>query len=98
MVAFAAFTVGLPLLDAGQEHGGKVVVHWEDAGETGCPAAHAPECVACRAVAGTGGVAPPRTTLALSAPSTDALAPANRIGVVASAARAVPSTRAPPQA
>jgi hypothetical protein len=96
-VAFAAFTLGLPLLDAQQEHA-EVVVHWEDAGATSCPAAHSPECIACHAVSGSRAVAPERSSFAFAGTLSDAAIPEGRSGVFALAARSLPSTRAPPSA
>jgi hypothetical protein len=96
MVAFAALSVGLPLLDAPQEHASAVVVHWEDAGATGCAQEHAPECIVCQVVTGTRSVAAIRPSLVLAMADVDVAVPETRVGVLATIARAIPSTRAPP--
>jgi len=97
LVAFAAFNVGIPLLDARMEHAAESVVHWEDAGATSCPVAHSPECLACHVATSARGIAPERPALAIANTSSTTASPAATIGVRALSARAVPSTRAPPQ-
>ncbi len=97
LAAFAAFNVGIPLLDARMEHASNVVVHVEDAGATSCPVEHAPECLACQVVNGGRSIAPERTILALAIALSQVATPESSLGVRAVAARAIPSTRAPPQ-
>ena len=98
LVAFAAFNVGIPLLDARMEHTSDVVVHWEDAGATSCPVAHSPECLPCQIVTSARSITPERPMLDLAIARSAAALPEAPIGVLAVAARALPSTRAPPQA
>jgi hypothetical protein len=98
LVAFSAFNVGIPVLDAQLEHAGEVVVHWEDAGATSCPVAHDVECVACQAVTGRRFVASTTPALPVAVVRVELAPPGGAVGLLATAARAVPSTRAPPQA
>jgi hypothetical protein len=98
LVAFAAFNVGIPLLDARMEHTAEVVVHWEDAGATSCPVAHAPDCVACQVVTSARSLTSARPVLAIAMDRAADAPPETATTVRAMPARAVPSTRAPPRA
>jgi hypothetical protein len=98
LVLYAAFSVAIPLLDARMEHSANVVAHWEDAGATNCPVAHAPDCVACHVFSGSRSSAPKRPALVLARGEQERIAPVTPIGVHSATSRSVPSTRAPPSA
>lgn len=52
LLVLQVFVVGaVPVLDAGEDHSGKIVLHVEDAQQNDCPASHdAGDCQFCQAI------------------------------------------------